>query len=216
MHSTRDPFNLRNKAALATPSAFAILQNAATKTTEKALASTKQAVEATKQAIHDTDMSFASVPSLETAHRRFEDNVWSKVTGKENGLPMYKDKPTGYGYGVGSARGRRPFLKTRKGVGLLALVVLGVLYWFGWSSTAQDGSASNDGKTKWVPFSGGGRGKKGNAVWDKRRNSVRDAFLLSWNAYEEHGWGTSSRGGDNARDLDSNRSRLRRIPPRLP
>ncbi|KAF2134304.1 glycoside hydrolase family 47 protein [Dothidotthia symphoricarpi CBS 119687] len=196
MHSTRDPFNLRNKASLATPSAFLLLQNAAAKTTEKALASTKQAVEATKQALQDSDMSFAiprNVPTLETAQRRFEDNVWNKVTGKEKGLPMYKDKPTSYGYGVGSARGRKSFLKSRKAVGLVALLVLGLLYWFGWSSAAQDGDVETDGKKTWVPFSGrgggSGSGKKGDALWDKRRDDVRDAFLLSWTAYEEHGWG---------------------------
>jgi hypothetical protein len=131
-NSTRDPFNLRSKAK--SPSAFSLLQSAAQKTAQtssQALASTKQAVEATKQAIQDSDMSFAvprNVPNFENAQRRFEDNVWSKVTGNEKGLPMYKDKPSGksYGYGVKSRKG---FMRSRKAVGLVALVVLGALYW---------------------------------------------------------------------------------------
>lgn len=176
MNSTRDPFNLRNKAS---PTAFSLLQAAAQKTathSAQALATTKQAVEATKQALQDSDMSFAvprNVPNFESAQRRFEDNVWNKVTGNEKGLPMYKDKPTGktHAYGV---RGRKGFMRSRKGVGLVALLVFGVLYWFGWSS----------------PPAGAGRGaRKNGGVWDKRQDAVRDAFLLSWKAYEKNAWG---------------------------
>ena len=99
MNLTRDPFNLRSKATFKTPSAFAVLQNAANKKASQAVESTKQAVEATKQAIQDSDMSFAitrNVPNFESAQRKFEDNVWNKLPGNEKGLPMYKDKPFGY------------------------------------------------------------------------------------------------------------------------
>ncbi|KAH7391793.1 glycoside hydrolase [Pyrenochaeta sp. MPI-SDFR-AT-0127] len=193
MYSTRDPFNLRSKASLAAPSAFSLLQVAANKTASRAVESTKQAVEATKQVIQDTDMSFAvprNVPNFETAQRRFEDNVWNKFTGNEKGLPMYKDKPTGYG---GSARGRRGFMRSKRGLGLVALLVLGFFYWVGWSNSSTDvgldGDTKHSGKTS-VPIVGGTTGgKKSKAEWEKRRQAVKDAFLLSWNAYEEHGWG---------------------------
>ncbi|KAH7077288.1 glycoside hydrolase [Paraphoma chrysanthemicola] len=197
MNSTRDPFNLRGKASLA-PSAFSLLQSAAQKTAQQssqALASTKQAVEATAQAIKDSDMSFAvprNVPNFDNAQRRFEDNVWNKVTGNEKGLPMYKDKPTGksYGYGVKSRKG---FLRSRRGIGLIALAVLALLYWFGWSSTPADLDATAE-KTKtedksWSGVLSGSSGKKEKVDWEKRREDVKSAFLLSWKAYEKHGWG---------------------------
>ncbi|CAO2648914.1 Nn.00g098630.m01.CDS01 [Neocucurbitaria sp. VM-36] len=195
MYSTRDPFNLRSKASLATPTAFSLLHNAANHTAAKALESSKQVVEATKQAIQDTDMSFAiprNVPNFDSAQRRFEDNVWNKFTGNEKGLPMYKDKPTGYGYG-GGARGRKGFMRSKSGMGLVALVVLGLFYWFGWSGSETkvglEGEKKDSGSS-WSPISGGGAGgKKEKVDWEKRRQDVKDAFLLSWNAYEEHGWG---------------------------
>ncbi|KAK1919659.1 hypothetical protein P3342_001952 [Pyrenophora teres f. teres] len=120
MNSTRDPFNRRGKASFKTPTAFGILQNAANKTAFQAVQSTRQAVEATRQAIQDSDMSFAiprNVPNFESAQRKFEDNVWNKIPGNEKGLPMYKDKPSGKVYGYGGARGRRGFLRSKRGWG---------------------------------------------------------------------------------------------------
>jgi hypothetical protein len=195
MNSTRDPFNLRTKASLASPTAFSYLQQAAKKTahhSSQALASTKQAVEATKQAITDSDMSFAvprNVPNFENAQRRFEDNVWNKFSGNEKGLPMYKDKPSGktYGYGV---KGRRGFFRSSKGVGLVTLVVVGLLYWFGWSSRPADlADGTTKTKEKGSSWGSGTGAKKGKVDWEKRKDDVRDAFLLSWKAYEKHGWG---------------------------
>ncbi|KAF2831989.1 mannosyl-oligosaccharide 1,2-alpha-mannosidase [Ophiobolus disseminans] len=137
-------------------------------------------------------MSFAvprNVPNFENAQRRFEDNVWNKFSGSEKGLPMYKDKPTGkkHAYGV---RSRRRFITSRKGIGLIALLVFALLYWFGWSSTPAD-SAAGTGKakegSKWGSLVGSS--KKNAGIWEKRREAVKDAFLLSWKAYEKHGWG---------------------------
>ncbi|KAF1945469.1 seven-hairpin glycosidase [Clathrospora elynae] len=196
MNSTRDPFNLRSKASLTAPSAFSLLQNAANKTASQAVESTKQAVEATKQAIQDSDMSFAiprNVPNFENAQRKFEDNVWSKVTGNEQGLPMYKDKPTGgYGYS-GGAKGRRGFMRSKRGMGLIALAVLGLIYWLGWSrggtAIGLESDEKDRGKSLASKISGSAGGKKSKVDWEKRRLAVKDAFLLSWGAYEEHGWG---------------------------
>lgn len=197
MYSTRDPFSIRTKSSLA-PSAFSLLQSAAAKTAQtssQALASTKQVVEATKQAIQDTDMSFAvprNVPSLETAQRRFEENVWSKVTGNEKGLPMYKDKPSGksYGYGVQTRKG---LLRSRRGAGLIVVVIFGLLYWFGWRSSPADLSSTAGKAADKVSIWTGlvsSHGKGGSRVdWDKRKEDVKDAFLLSWRGYKEHKWG---------------------------
>ncbi|KAH7401840.1 glycoside hydrolase [Phaeosphaeria sp. MPI-PUGE-AT-0046c] len=197
MNSTRDPFNLRSKASRASPTAFSILQSAAHKTahaSSQALASTKQAVEATAQVLlpdSSTDMSFAvprNVPNFENAQRRFEDNVWSKVTGNEKGLPMYKDKPSGKTYGYGVKSSRRGFMRSRRGVAVVALVVLGALYWFGWSS--KPAVPSDVGAGKGSSWSSAGSGSKKSKIdWEKRKEDVKSAFLLSWNAYEKHGWG---------------------------
>ncbi|EMD62067.1 glycoside hydrolase family 47 protein [Bipolaris sorokiniana ND90Pr] len=196
MNSTRDPFNLRSKATFKTPSAFSILQNAANKTASQAVQSGKQAVQATKQAIQDSDMSFAiprNVPNFESAQRKFEDNVWNKLPGNEKGLPMYKDKPSGKVYGYGGPRGKRGFVRSKRGMGLIAVVVLGLFYWFGWSSGGTSVGLSEDekdrGKSLASKIGGSATGKKSKIDWEKRRQAVKDAFLLSWNAYEEHGWG---------------------------
>jgi hypothetical protein len=215
----RDPFN-RNKS----PSAFSLLQNAATRTVEQstqvfestkqqAVEATKHAVEATKQAIQDSDMSFAvprNVPQFESAQRRFEENVWSKVTGNEKGLPMYKDKPTSYG----GARGRRGFLKSKRGLAVIALVVFGFFYWIGWSGSSQTDSGDKKKENGKGWMSGSSGGKKGKVDWNKRREDVKDAFLLSWNAYEQNGWGEdySLYVAETKADCD----RLRRIPPGVP
>lgn len=141
-------------------------------------------------------MSFAiprNVPNFESAQRKFEDNVWNKLPGNEKGLPMYKDKPSGKVYGYGGARGRRGFVRSKRGMGLIALVVLGLFYWFGWSSGGTSAGSTHGeqdrGKNLASALSGSATGKKGKVDWEKRRQAVKDAFLLSWNAYEEHGWG---------------------------
>ncbi|KAF2263624.1 seven-hairpin glycosidase [Lojkania enalia] len=178
---SRDPFNLRKSTA---PSAFTLLQNAATKTIE----SGSQAIESTKQALQDTDMSFAvprNIPNFENAQRRFEDNVWGKFTGNEKGLPMYKDKPANYG-----GRSGRPWLRRKRNLGLLVLLVFGFFYWVGWLGRGRvkdDGyKIVSDDKGNWG-IVGGSKG--GKIDWESRKEAVKDAFLLSWKGYEAHGWG---------------------------
>ncbi|KAF2474985.1 mannosyl-oligosaccharide 1,2-alpha-mannosidase [Lindgomyces ingoldianus] len=140
-------------------------------------------------------MSFAvprNLPNFENAQRRFEDNVWGKFTGNEKGLPMYKDKPANYG----AKRGSGMWLRRKRNIGLVALVVFGLFYWLGWL-----GGAATEGVEQGKKAGGGSGGgssgswsilpgaKKGKVDWEKRRESVKDAFLLSWKGYQEHGWG---------------------------
>ncbi|KAF2790735.1 glycoside hydrolase family 47 protein [Melanomma pulvis-pyrius CBS 109.77] len=179
---SRDPFNLRK----APPTALLFLQNAASTT----IATSAQAIESTKQAFQDADMSsFAvprHVPNFENAQRRLEDNVWGKFTGSEKGLPMYKDKPAGYG----ARRSARRWLTRKRTFALAGLLVLSCLYWLGWiGGGGTEGVESGDKKkSSWGSIIGGT--KKGEkADWDKRREAVKDAFLLSWKDYETHGWG---------------------------
>lgn len=203
---SRDPFNLRK----APPSALAYLHTAAShaqKATEKAAEAVSETVQAATEKVKDADMSFKlpqAIPDFDSAQRKFEDHVWNKFGGNESGLPMYKDKPTGYG--VKRSGGRWG----RKRVAAIALVVLGALYWFGWSSGGGSGEGVDGGKkSSWMP--GAQTGKKG-VDWNTRRESVKDAFLLSWRGYEEHGWGTFSwlygRKGSSA-----DKDRIRRVPP---
>ena len=72
---------------------------------------------------------------------------------------------------------------------MVALVVLGVFYWIGWLGGGEKGDGVETGRREWNIIPGALTGKKGKVDWEKRRESVRDAFLLSWKGYEEHGWG---------------------------
>ena len=180
---SRDPFNLRK----APPSALAYLQDAASraqKATEKAAEAVTETVQAATDKVKDADMSFKlpqAIPNFDSAQRKFEDHVWNKFSGDEKGLPMYKDKPTSYGVKRGGGRWGK------KRIAVIALVVFGVLYWLGWAGSGESGEGVDGGKkSSWIPVKQGG--KKG-VDWNTRRESVRDAFLLSWKGYEEHGWG---------------------------
>jgi hypothetical protein len=186
---SRDPFNLRK----APPSALTYLHSAAShasavaqKATERAAEAVSETVQAATDKVKDADMSFKlpnNVPNFDNAQRRFEDHVWNKFGGNEKELPMYKDKPS-----YGARRGRGWFSgKTR--VGIIAFVVLGAVYWLWFSNRGLSEPMAEDGKkTSWTP--GKQTGKKG-VNWSTRRESVKDAFLLSWKGYEEHGWGRS-------------------------
>jgi mannosyl-oligosaccharide alpha-1,2-mannosidase len=191
---SRDPFNLRK----APPSALTFLQSSAQNlqsTATKAIESSSAAVRSTTESLKTAteDMSFAiprNVPNFENAQRRFEDGVWNKFTGNDKGLPMYKDKPAGYG---SQKRGAGGMFRRKRGIAFLGLVTFGLLYWLGWfgggSGSPSDGGKSGSGSgTSWGNLASGSK-KGGKADWEQRRQNVKDAFLLSWKAYEEHGWG---------------------------
>lgn len=131
-----------------------------------------------------------NVPNFDNAQRRFEDNVWAKFAGNEKGLPMYKDKPAGYG----ARREVSRWCGGKRKIALGAVLVLGVLYWLGvvGGSVEDDAAAAGGKKEGWgkmLQASMGGAGKGKAVDWEKRREAVKDAFLLSWKGYEEHGWG---------------------------
>ncbi|KAF1950426.1 mannosyl-oligosaccharide 1,2-alpha-mannosidase [Byssothecium circinans] len=137
-------------------------------------------------------MSFqipSRVPRFDDAQRRFEDNVWSKFTGNEKGLPMYKDKPAGSGYGHGVRREARRWCGGKRRIALIVGALLGVFWWLGWFGGVEVSKGGSEGWGKGLKDLGRGAEKGKKVDWEKRRESVRDAFLLSWKGYEEHGWG---------------------------
>ena len=185
---SRDPFNLRK----ASPAAFSLIQQSAQSAARATVETSAAVVQKAAQAVQDADMSFQipnRVPKFDDAQRRFEDTVWSKFTGNEKGLPMYKDKPAGYG----ARKEARRWCGRKRRVGLVIGTVLSLLWWFGWLGGSGEGKAGGTQGSSWGKGlkdlgSGVGLGKV-KVDWEKRRESVRDAFLLSWKGYEEHGWG---------------------------
>ncbi|KAK0637554.1 Endoplasmic reticulum mannosyl-oligosaccharide 1 [Lasiodiplodia hormozganensis] len=99
--------------------------------------------------------------------------------GKE--LPMYKDKPYNYG-----SSARRGWFRRRRTLIFCVLAFFVFLYWFGVFSNSEE----NKGTSGSGLFSGMMSGKTSAVVdWDERRDRVRDAFKLSWDAYEKYAWG---------------------------
>ncbi|OCK77242.1 glycoside hydrolase family 47 protein [Lepidopterella palustris CBS 459.81] len=205
--NTRDPFNLHKGST-----AFTVLQHSATRAASSAASYTRQAgqqaLEAGKQALDNAGiadgMSFAvprNVPSFTDPQRRYEDNAWGSsgrsrfaenghghgnggvaekiggIFGDKKVLPMYKDKP----YNYGASMRRRRWFKMKRVIGPLLVLVFGLFYWVGWSPSGK----SKGAKGSWVMFSE----TEENYDWDERREAVKDAFKLSWDAYEKHAWG---------------------------
>lgn len=97
-------------------------------------------------------------------------------------LPMYKDKP----YSYSASRRIRPLYRQwRVSVGAVLLLLI-VVYYLGFFSFGGTGDQSGQtAKSKW-----GWTGKTASSVdWDSRREKVKEAFILSWDGYEQYAWG---------------------------
>lgn len=209
--NTRDPFNLRKGST-----ALSLLQNTATRAATSLATSTlqtgQQALEAGRQVLDD-GMSFAvprNVPSFDSSQRRLEDSVWGssgrsrfgengnigggvaeKVAGIFNdgkGLPMYKDKPYNYGASIR----RKRWFRRKRTWGILGLLIFSCFYWLGWlgGGVEERPTGKQSGGTWGGILSGSKSSKK--IDWEDRKERVKDAFKLSWSAYEKHGWGKLS------------------------
>jgi hypothetical protein len=187
----RDPFNIHRKNAFGA---------AALRTANNLKESVVQAAGA-----HAPDMAFSipkHVPNFADPHRANEDRAWSGLNRRDapkagglmgdmqdrvNGLfdqkslPMYKDKPYNF---VPSSR-RRPLWRKKRALGFGTLTVMFVLYMLGFFSGRDPAKPSSSG-WQWKSS----HQDKGVADWNKRRESVVEAFQATWDAYEEHGWGT--------------------------
>ena len=113
-------------------------------------------------------------------------NVQDRVGGffKENkgDLPMYKDKP----YSYAASRRQRALWKQKRtwGIaGIFGFLVLFLMGFFGGHSEHHPKTKSNWG---WLSRPD----KSGSKVdWFERRERVKEAFTLSWDAYERYAWG---------------------------
>ncbi|KAK3395910.1 mannosyl-oligosaccharide 1,2-alpha-mannosidase, partial [Sordaria brevicollis] len=146
------------------------------------------------------------VPSFTDPARQAEDRLWAAATRQRAGpssgvlggvqdkvggflnpdrrsLPMYKDKP--YGYGPGGGR-PRPLLRKKRVLGFLTLVILGLLWMTGFFDEHHERARAKLGDWGWLSSD---MKRGGKADWMKRRERVVEAMELSWDAYERYAWG---------------------------
>ncbi|KAL8695482.1 MAG: hypothetical protein Q9218_000060 [Villophora microphyllina] len=113
-------------------------------------------------------------------------NIGAKIDGyfDKKELPMYKDKPYNY-----AASRRKPLYKRwRFTLGILGLLV-GLLYWIGiFSPTSTTTKVKDTSKSTWSWLSK--QPSVGGVDWNERREKVKEAFMLSWDAYEKYAWGS--------------------------
>ncbi|KAL4896447.1 glycoside hydrolase [Aspergillus ambiguus] len=121
-------------------------------------------------------------------------NLNNFFSSDRGGLPMYKDKP------YFAPRRTGPRLRRRRaayGVGVLVFLATVWYYVFGgWEGTRLTASDSAKGEELWAWVQSlhdadptyDGTLQKG-IDWAARREKVRDTFMISWDSYEQHGWG---------------------------
>ena len=70
-------------------------------------------------------------------------------------------------------------------IALEVLAVLVTLYLLGaFSESGSKGVAGKANTWAWL-----NNKESKNVDWNERRDRVRDAFVISWDAYEKHAWG---------------------------
>ena len=103
--------------------------------------------------------------------------------GSRGQLPMYKDKP----YTYAASRRLQPHWRRKRSWLVVAVLVLTGLYFFG--AFAGDSDTLSASKWNWAKT----QEPTGNKVdWNSRKDRVREAFELSWDAYARYGWGKLS------------------------
>lgn len=112
-------------------------------------------------------------------------------------LPMYKDKP----YSYAASRRLTPWYR-RKGVWLAFVVLTSlnfcIFYFFLRRSGEPLRTQEYEPSTSWKWLS---KPSETKVDWDLRREAVRDAFKLSWDAYANNAWGMSFRLKSSLRAL---------------
>ena len=209
--NVRDPFSLRRSPA------FNIIRGTATQAAANVSQRVKeagaQAYETGKQAVEEMSFSVPkNVPSFTNPQRELENRVWgaSGVTARSAGLqskggvmngiqdrvggfldtsrgelPMYKDKP----YSYASSRRHKPIWKRKRNLGIAGFIFVAVFYFLGFFGK-RPRDYSDIGTDLWgwsqQPEKGGLK-----VNWQERRERVKEAFTLSWDAYDRYAWGMS-------------------------
>lgn len=120
-------------------------------------------------------------------------NNLNSFFGGDRGLPMYKDKP------FFAPRRTGPRLRRRRALygGAIVLFLLTVWYLMssGWERSGIHVPDSAKGEELWAWVQSletepeyDGTLQKG-VDWEARREKVRDTLIVSWDSYENHGWG---------------------------
>lgn len=152
------------------------------------------------------------VPAFDSSQRSLEDGYWkatkssahesfankfSPFGDSDRDLPMYKDKPYFAPKRTGPAAERR---RRRKWIWVIVgLSFLGLVWWL-WSGPNTNDLLRAKGLDmkkggdlwKWMKGLEKGESEKASTTdvdWEARREKVRDAFIVSWDSYENHGWG---------------------------
>ncbi|KAI6249684.1 Mannosyl-oligosaccharide 1,2-alpha-mannosidase [Erysiphe necator] len=102
---------------------------------------------------------------------------------KNRVLPMYKDKPFTY---IPSRRQRRTWRQRWVfGTGVLLFMLLTYLWWLSWNRKNLD-MGNSKGSWNWLSKP---EHNESEVNWLERRERVKEAFVLSWDAYDRHAWG---------------------------
>ena len=202
--NVRDPFNIHRS-----PAYINVIRGTAANVKQRVAQAGAQAYETSKQAVEEMS-SFSvprNVPSFTNPQRELENRAWapSGVTArsanvnsnggviggmqdrvgnffeKNTDLPMYKDKP----YSYASSRRQRSIWKQKRATGIAVCFVMAVLYFLGWFG--GDATATKKANDTWAWLQR--PETSSNVDWLDRRERVKEAFILSWDAYDRYAWG---------------------------
>lgn len=99
-------------------------------------------------------------------------------------LPMYKDKP----YNYAGSRKYTPFYRQKRVISGAILVLMGLVYWLGiFSPSMVKPKLRDTNKSAWNWLSSPTISES--VDWNDRREKVKEAFILSWDGYEQYAWG---------------------------
>ena len=102
-------------------------------------------------------------------------------------LPMYKDKP----YNYAGSRKYTPIYRQKRVISGAILLMIGLAYWCGvFSPLAVKPKPKDTNKSSWNWL--GSSAIPASVDWDDRREKVKEAFMLSWDGYEQYAWGVLS------------------------
>lgn len=99
-------------------------------------------------------------------------------------LPMYKDKP----YSYAASRKNTPLYQQWRVIVGAVLGILAILYWLGLFSSSPGEKASGGTVRKSSSWSWSGTAGA-HVDWESRTEAVKEAFILSWDGYEQYAWG---------------------------